>query len=184
MNIIAFAASNSQYSINASLVRYACSLMNDAHIEMLDINDYDMPVYGIDIELSSGIPQAAHDFIQKLASADALIVSFAEHNGLYTAAYKSLFDWASRVDRYVYQHKPMVMLATSPGSRGGIGVLQIAESGAPHFGGKVLASVSIPKFGENFDLESNTLINPEYVKQIEAALALLPEAVAKEAADD
>gem|GEM_PF-3746323 len=32
----------------------------------------------------------AHDFLAKLESADALVISFAEHNGSYSAAYKNL----------------------------------------------------------------------------------------------
>lgn len=173
MKIIAFAASNSRNSINAKLVRFACSLIKNADIEIIDINDYEMPIYSIDIEQSTGIPEAASAFLEKLASADALLISFAEHNGLYTAAYKSLFDWASRIDRYVYQHKPVVMLSTSPGGRGASHVLGIAAAAAPRFGGTVLATVSIPKFHENFDVENNRLIDPEQTQILETALAML-----------
>ncbi len=173
MKIIAFAASNSLSSINAKLVRYACSLIEDADIEILGINDYTMPIYSIDVEQESGVPQLAHDFLGKLSGADALVISFAEHNGLYTAAYKSLFDWVSRIDTSVYQNKPVVMLATSPGGRGGSNILGIAASGAIHFGGKVVATVSIPKFYENFDGEKNCLTNAELDGELKQAVALL-----------
>jgi NAD(P)H-dependent FMN reductase len=190
LKIIAFAASNSRNSINARLVRYACTLVADAakdtiDIEIIDINDYEMPLYSIDIEEESGVPEAAGSFLKKLAGADALIISFAEHNGLYTAAYKSLFDWASRVDRHVYQHKPIVMLATSPGGRGGSNVLDIATAAAPRFGGTVLAAVSIPKFYENFDFEKNQLSNPEQIQMLKAALVTLsgPDVVIENSAE-
>ncbi len=173
MKIIAFAASNSRHSINGKLVRYACSLIEDAEIEIVDINDFEMPIYSIDVEEASGIPEAAVRFLSKLASADALLVSFAEHNGLYTAAYKSLFDWASRADRYVYQHKPMVIMATSPGGRGGSNVLGIAAAAIPRFGGTVLATVSIPKFYENFNVDKNELTNPDQIDMMKTALATL-----------
>ncbi len=175
MKIIAFAASNSRQSINGKLVRYACSLIEDADVEIIDINDFEMPIYSIDLEEASGIPEAAVRFLAKLASADALLVSFAEHNGLYTAAYKSLFDWASRADRYVYQHKPMVIMATSPGGRGGSGVLGIAAAAIPRFGGTVLATVSIPKFYDNFDQENNVLTDPAQIDMIKAALGTFSE---------
>ncbi len=173
MNIVAFAASSSRNSINAKLVRYACSLTGEADIEVLDINDYAMPIYSIDVEQDTGIPQAAHDFLAKISHADALVISFAEHNGLYTAAYKSLFDWVSRIDTSVYQDKPVVMLATSPGGRGARNVLNIAATGAAHFGGKVVATLSIPKFYDNFDSEENCLTHPELDAELKQAIALL-----------
>lgn len=174
MNVIAFAASNSEHSINGKLINYVCSLLPDDKIEQISINDYAMPVYSIDHEEREGIPEEARAFLDKLASADALIISFAEHNGLYTAAYKSLFDWASRVDRFVYQNKPMILLATSPGGRGGSGVLGIAAAAAPRFGGEVLATVSVPSFFDHFDVERNALTSDEHIAQINNALGLLP----------
>ena len=58
-----------------------------------------------------GIPELAHDFFDKIGAADAVLISFAEHNGFYTAAYKNIFDWASRIDMRVYQDKPAVLLS-------------------------------------------------------------------------
>jgi chromate reductase len=114
MKILAFAASSSSNSINKKLVTYAASLLNNAEIEILDINDYEMPLYSEDKEEELGQPDAAKIFFKKIGAADALLISYAEHNGSYTAAYKNLFDWASRIEPKVYQGKPMVMLATSP----------------------------------------------------------------------
>jgi chromate reductase len=45
MRILAFAASSSRNSINKKLVAYAASLLNNAEIEILDINDYEMPLF-------------------------------------------------------------------------------------------------------------------------------------------
>ena len=96
MKIIAFAASSSRQSINKQLVSYAASLVENAQVEVLDINDYEMPLYSADREAELGKPQLAQDFLDKIATADALVIGFAEHNGSYTAAYKNLFDWSSR----------------------------------------------------------------------------------------
>ena len=113
MKVLALAASSSRQSINKQLANYAAGLLTDAEIELLDINDYEMALYSSDREEESGIPQLAHDFREKIAQADAVVIAFAEHNGSYTAAFKNLFDWTSRIDMKVYQSKPMVMLATS-----------------------------------------------------------------------
>ena len=123
MKILAFAATSSSKSINNKLVRYAASQLEDVspdeiQTEILDINDYELPLFSEDREIDLGQPQFAKDFLQKITNSDALIISFAEHNGSYTVAYKNIFDWASRINQKVFQNKPMIMLATSPGPGG------------------------------------------------------------------
>ena len=173
MKLVAFAASNSSQSINKQLVIHAAGLLSGVDTEILDINDYEMPLFSVDREAKIGHPDAAHRFLQKIAEANALLVSFAEHNGSYTAAWKNLFDWCSRVETKVYQGKPIVMLATSPGGRGGIGVLETATNSAPHFGADLRGSLSIPRFNDNFDTVSGRLTNVELQAKLEATVASL-----------
>jgi NAD(P)H-dependent FMN reductase len=176
MKLLAFAASNSSKSINKQLVTYAASQVkhvDGVEVEVLDINDYEMPLFSQDQEAVLGQPQNALDFYKKIGQSDAIIISFAEHNGYYTAAYKNLFDWVSRIDKKLYQNKPMVLLATSPGPGGAVTVLAAATSSAPYFDGDVKASVSIPSFFDNFDSEKQVLTNPELIDKLQNALALL-----------
>ncbi|MEM1050747.1 MAG: NAD(P)H-dependent oxidoreductase [Pseudomonadota bacterium] len=161
MRILSFAASNSSVSINRQLAEYAASLAEGCEVETLDIQDYEMPLYRHDREEESGIPQMAHDFLARIAAADALIISFAEHNGAYSAAFKNLFDWCSRVGREVWQGKPMLLLSTSPGGRGGKGVLEFAVSSAPRFGGNVVGYLSVPSFAASFDSAAGKLIDTD-----------------------
>ncbi len=158
MHILAFAASNHKHSINRMLVQYAVNMVQEeispqATIELLDLSEYELPLYRQDREEADGIPEKATEFYTKIGAADAVIVSFAEHNGLYNAAYKNLFDWASRIDQAVYQKKPMLAMATSPGGRGGQNVLKIVTDSAPYFGMDIKASFSLPSFYDNFDAE-------------------------------
>jgi len=173
MRILAFAASNSSVSINQQLSEYAASLAKGVDVETLNIHDYEMPIYRHDREAKGGIPQQAHDFLARIGGADALIVSFAEHNGTYTAAFKNVFDWCSRVGREVWQDKPMLLLATSPGGRGGKGVLEFAMNSAPRFGANVVGHLSVPSFGENFDTGTGKLINKELDKELRRLVAEL-----------
>lgn len=178
MKILALAASNSRQSINKQLVRYAGKLLTakiipNAEVELIDINDFEMALYSIDRESESGIPPQAHAFYDKIASVDAIIIAYAEHNGSYTAAFKNLFDWTSRIDAKVYQGKKMLMLATSPGPGGAGSVLAAAKSSAPYFAGEVKADLSIASFYDNFDVEKGELRNAEIQTQLEAALAML-----------
>ncbi|MCV5754627.1 NAD(P)H-dependent oxidoreductase, partial [Escherichia coli] len=79
-------------------------------MNVLDLNDYQAPMFSEDKEKEIGQAEGAVAFLRDLAEADALVVSFAEHNGSYPAAYKNLFDWATRIERNVFQNKPVVYL--------------------------------------------------------------------------
>lgn len=178
MKILAFAASSSSKSINKQLVTYAASQIKNkenVEIETLDINDYEMPLFSEDKEALLGQPQQAKDFYAKLGQADAIIIAFAEHNGSYTAAYKNLFDWTSRINQKLFQNKPMLLLSTSPGAGGAASVLNAATGSAPYFAGDVKASLSIPSFYDNFDVEQQVLTNAELQDKLQSAIISLVE---------
>jgi chromate reductase len=173
MNLLAFAASSSKKSINKQLVIYAASLVENANIEVLDLNDYELPLFSEDKEAEIGQPTLAKQFIDKIAGSDAVMISFAEHNGSYSAAYKNLFDWASRINPKVFQNKAMVMLATSPGPSGGSNVLAAATTSAPFFKGDLKGSLSVPSFYDNFDVESGQIKNDQIQAQLETLVSSL-----------
>ena len=166
MKIIAFAGSNSSTSINKKLATFAASLFENASVEILDLNDYELPLFSVDREKVLGQPQLAKDFLDKLASADLIILSLAENNGNYSSAFKNNFDWCSRIRKDVFQDKPMLLMATSPGGRGGKSVLEIAEQNLPRYGGNIKAVFSLPSFNDNFDIEANSISNPELDAQL------------------
>lgn len=173
MKIVAFGASNSKKSINKTLAAYASSLVDGADIEILDLNDFEIAMFSEDREAEIGQPQLAKNFLAKLNSADAIVVSFAEHNGTYTVAYKNLFDWASRINRDVFQHKPVILLATSPGPGGANSVLQAAQQSAQFFGADVKGNLSIPSFYDNFDMGTGELRNIEIKQQLTQTMGKL-----------
>ncbi|WP_197694035.1 hypothetical protein [Marinobacter sp. es.042] len=67
--------------------------------------------------------------------------------------------------------KPIVMLATSPGPGGGNTVLKLAEAAAPFFNGKVVGSLSVPSFFDNFDVDRGELTNSDLVEKLEQVLS-------------
>ncbi|MCE0494541.1 NADPH-dependent FMN reductase [Vibrio salinus] len=152
MKVIAFGASTSSTSINKFLATYVAGLVPGADVEVLDINHYDVPMFSEDKEKEIGQAQGAKAFLDDLSKADALVISFAEHNGHYPAAYKNLFDWATRINQKVYQDKPAVYLATSPGPGGAQSVLGAAIGSAGYFGGNVKGSLSVASFYDKVDL--------------------------------
>ena len=163
--IIAFGASSSKQSINKQLATFAANQFQNVTIEILDLNYYEMPIFSVDKEKENGIHPLAQEFYSKLGSADLIIISFAEHNGNYYTAFKNILDWSSRINAKTFQEKPMLLLATSPGARGGSSVLDIATKRFPFQGGIVKGSFSLPSFFENFDVV-NGIIHPEYKNQL------------------
>ncbi|MBE0469785.1 MAG: NAD(P)H-dependent oxidoreductase [Methyloprofundus sp.] len=173
MKVIAFAASSSKQSINKQLATYAASLVENAQLEVLDLNDYELPLFSVDKEQELGKPALAQEFFAKIAASDAVIISFAEHNGSYTAAYKNIFDWCSRINQKIFQGKPIVLLATSPGPGGAASVLAAAVNSAPFFGGELRGYLSVPSFHQNFDVDQGCITNPEIQAQLAIAVKAL-----------
>jgi chromate reductase len=173
MKVLAFAATSSKNSINKQLANYAAKQIEGALVELIDLNDYEMPLFSEDREKELGHPELAKAFYQKLGEADVIVISFAEHNGSYSAAYKNLFDWTSRINTKVFQNKPVIMLATSPGPGGAATVLAAAKGSAPYFGADLKGAISVPSFYDNFDVENGRLTNKELVDNILSSIAQL-----------
>ena len=173
MKILAFAASNNKTSINRKLANYAAQLHPDAEVESLDIDDYEMPIFSDEREQALGHPTLAKQFFAKIGEADAIIISFAEHNGTYTAAYKNLFDWTSRINQKLFQNKPTLLLSTSPGPGGASSVLASAADSAPYFAADVRGCISVPSFHDNFDTQANQMTNVDFKQQLITAVARL-----------
>jgi NAD(P)H-dependent FMN reductase len=155
--ILAFGASNSKNSINKAFATFAASQIRDVDVQIIDLNDFEMPIYSIDIEKESGIPEPAWRFKDIIKDSDAIVISFAEHNGHYTVAFKNIFDWVSRIDRNIWMNKPMFLLATAPGPRGAKRVLESAIFDMGRKNGEIVASFSLPSFRENFSSDSGIL---------------------------
>ena len=150
--ILAFGASSSLKSINKQLATFAASLVSDADVTVLDLNDFEMPIYSVDKQEEIGIPEPAIRFKKYLADSDGVIISFAEHNGTYTTAFKNIFDWASKVEKSMWLDKPMLLLSTSPGARGGSTALDIAVDRFAFMNANVVGHMSLPSFYENFEV--------------------------------
>jgi chromate reductase len=89
MGIIAFGGSNSSDSINKKLATYTSSFFKKHLKEILDFNDYEMPLFSVYKLAKNGLPQLASDFAKKIDEFDFLIMSLAENNGAYTVAFKT-----------------------------------------------------------------------------------------------
>ena len=66
MNIVAFGASTSRRSINRLLAAYAASCIPNSQVELLDLNDFEMPIYSQDREEEHGYPAALNTFLERV----------------------------------------------------------------------------------------------------------------------
>lgn len=166
MKIIAFGASHSATSINKQFAHYVANLFKDSEVTLLDLNNYPLPIFTVDIEKAHGYPPQVNQFIADVENADLFVISMAEHNGNMTAGFKNLFDWVSRVNAKIFNDKAVLLLSTSPGGRGGIGSLEAAKARFPYHGANIVNSFSLPEFYTNFDVEKQIVTNEEFSKKL------------------
>lgn len=169
MKLLVFGASTSSTSINRQLANHAASKVQGAEITDLDLRQFDLPIYSSDEEEANGIPAPAHEFKSLIESHDGIVLSLAEHNGSYTAAFKNLYDWTSRIDMKVWADKPMLLLATSPGGRGGATVLEAGKATFPRMGADLKASFSLASFYDHFD-PAKGITDPELAAALDDAV--------------
>ena len=149
--ILAFGASSSNNSMNKKLASFVANKIAPQEAILIDLNDYEMPIYSIDRENEDGIPELAYRFKEQFKNSDAVVISFAEHNASYTSAFKNIFDWISRIDKNIWHNKPMFLLATSTGGNGAVIVLEAAYSRISRRNSNHISTFSLPNFNENFN---------------------------------
>lgn len=176
--VIALGGSNSRNSINKKLAVHVAQQLKNVEVVVVDLNDYELPLYGIDLEEDKGIPNAAHELIKTIKASDGIVLSLAEHNGVYSAAFKNTFDWMSRIDGKLWANIPMFLMATSPGARGGATVLEIAKNRFPYMGGNIVADFSFPSFLENF--VGDEIINQNLKSEIDTLIEKFQHEIEKE----
>lgn len=166
--VLVFGGSTSSTSINKQLAAYAATLLQSTPFELIDFKDLEAPLYSVDAE-QHGFPEQLVNFSKQLKSYDGFIVSLAEHNGSYAASYKNTIDWLSRIERSVFNSKPMLLMATSPGARGGASVLAAAEAYYPHLGAQITGTFSLGSFYDYFkDGSVSEAFNKDLQKQVSA----------------
>ena len=174
--ILAFAGSTSSTSINKQLATFAAENLENTSFDVIDLRDFTLPIYSEDEE-KNGFPEDAKKFSSLLDNYDGFILSLAEHNGSYAAAFKNIFDWSSRVEATIFRDKPLLLMATSPGARGGQSVLETGTERFSRMGAKELISFSFPSFYDNF--KDGKVINDQLLNSLKEQVNKFENAVNK-----
>lgn len=158
-NIVTLGGSSSKTSINKMLAEYTGNLLKGVELTKVDLNDFEIPLFSVDVEKEQGYSKGVKDLNEIFEKADGFVVSLAEHNGAYSAAFKNAYDWISRIEGNVWRNKPMFLLSASPGALGGKFVMEIATNKFPRMGAKIVSSMSFPSFYDNFS--EGDIVNSE-----------------------
>ncbi len=173
--IITLGGSTSKNSINKQFAEFTGTLINNVKLVKIDLNDFKMPMFSIDTENDNGFSEATKKLNAIFKTADGFVVSLAEHNGAYAAAFKNVYDWLSRMEAKVWRDKPMLLLSTSPGGRGGQTVLEIALEKFPRMGAQIVGSFSLPSFYDNF--KDGELVNEDLKTKLEEKVKLFEKEI-------
>ena len=155
--ILAFGASSSKNSMNKKLASFVANKIAPQEAILIDLNDYEMPIYSDDRKRIDGIPEKAYEFKNLIKDSDGIVISLAEHNGSYTAAFKNIYDWISVIEADVWCSKPILLLSTSNGPRGGKVVLETAHNRFSRDYKYEIPYFSLPSFNKNFDINEGIL---------------------------
>lgn len=125
--ILAFAGSARKNSYNKKLVSVAANgaRKSGAEVTLIDLVDYDMPIFNEDLEAERGMPSAAQAFKDLLLEHQGILIASPEYNSGYSALLKNAIDWASRsapgeAPLAAFNGKVVGIMAASPGGLGGL----------------------------------------------------------------
>ncbi len=133
--ILAFAGSSRTDSYNKKLVKIAARGARDAgaDVTVIDLRDYELPIYDGDYEVEQGLPPNAVKLREIFAAHDGLLIASPEYNSSISALLKNVIDWVSRpagddpMLKYI-AGKTAALIATGPGSLGGMrGLVQVRQ---------------------------------------------------------
>lgn len=162
--IIAFSGSNRDGSINQRLATYAAQLIQNQQVTVLDLRDYDVPIYSSDIEKSSGVPAVIQELKTLFSQADGFIIASPEHNSSIPAFFKNIIDWLSRIEGKTFNNKPTLLLSTSPGGRGGASNMQHLLRVMPFWGAQITGHYSLGRFHDIINETTQQLRADEHEK--------------------
>ena len=176
--ILAFSGSNHSQSIHQNLINITASKVVKNEVTIIDLNDFPLPIYSIDIE-NQGIPKEVIELRNIMIEHDALIIASPEHNGSMPAFLKNVIDWLSRATQpgqpfFGETKKPVLLLSTSPGESGGATNIKTMSELMPWWGGDVKGTYSLGSYHEKFiDGQFNSATDKELTKTVNSFEATL-----------
>jgi chromate reductase, NAD(P)H dehydrogenase (quinone) len=153
--IIAFAGSTRVGSINCDVLSIAAAGATavGASVEILDLNDFEMPLYNADWHRAHGVPDATRALREKMRDAQGLLVASPEYNASLTPLLKNTIDWLSQSvadgtgsgsGRMPFENKIVGLMGASAGGFGTIRALPHVSFIFSNLGSVVLPVLAVP----------------------------------------
>ncbi|GAW87666.1 conserved hypothetical protein [Bathymodiolus platifrons methanotrophic gill symbiont] len=122
------AGSARKQSLNKKLARLAATMAENAgaDITLIDLNDYELPIYNGDLEVEHGLPENVRKLKQLFIAHDGFFIASPEYNSSFSPLLKNTIDWMSRAHEEnetplsAYKGKVAALGAISPGALGGL----------------------------------------------------------------
>lgn len=126
--LLMFAGSARKASTNKQLTSLAARTAKDAGVEvtLIDLADFDMPIYNGDIEADTGLPENAKRLKQLFVAHDGFFIASPEYNSSISALLKNALDWISRPHTenepglWAFNGKVAAIGSVAPGALGGL----------------------------------------------------------------
>jgi NAD(P)H-dependent FMN reductase len=173
--ILAFAGSARRDSLNCKFlaVAVAAARAAGAEVTLVDLNEYELPLYHGDLEDASGMPANATKLIALIAKHDGLLIASPEYNGAFTPLLKNTIDWCTRSDDDVFGSKVVAVISASPGPFGGVRSLVMAQQLLLKLGCHIVAGqTALPNASKAFD-EAGKLTDARAEKSVTALMSSL-----------
>ncbi|WP_445384900.1 NADPH-dependent FMN reductase [Robiginitalea sp. IMCC44478] len=172
--ILAFAGSNSSTSINFQLVKKTVEGISGHSVGLLEMHNFDIPIYSEDLEKQDGFPEKLLELKDKIRAADGLVISVNEHNGNPSAFFKNILDWLSRTERKFLEDRSIFLMSTSGGKRGAQSSCEQVSQMLQRFGAIITGPFSLPSYYENFDPEkgiTDASLNQKHKEYLQSFLS-------------
>lgn len=118
---LVFGASLRRDALNDRLASLAANVVEEqgATVDRATMAEFECPSYDFDVEQSTGLPEQARAFCQRIKEADAFIIASPEYNASMPGFLKNSIDWVSRARPQPFNGKQALLMSASPSMVGG-----------------------------------------------------------------
>ena len=179
--ILAFSGSARKESLNRKFLGVAVQAVRAAggEVTLIDLNDYELPLYHGDHEDAKGLPANAVKLIELITRHAALLIASPEYNSMITPLLKNTVDWCTRGDKNPFNGKVAAVISASPGALGGARSLKLAQQLMLHLGCHVVPGKTIlPQADAAFD-DGGALKDPRSQKAVQTLATALVRTAAR-----
>jgi NAD(P)H-dependent FMN reductase len=170
-------------SLNTKLAQLACKIAAElgANAEVIDLANYEMPIYNGDLEVESGLPENVQKLKEVFRRADGFFIASPEYNSSFSALLKNSLDWISRPSEaneaplIAFNGKVAAISAASPGGFGGLRGLVPLRMMLGNIGVLVIPNQVALSFASNIFDESGDLKDAKQQKMLKAAVEAFVE---------